>query len=732
MTLRKAQLNCLVVATVGQGYPVLGAVAWDAAKQGRHVTALAGSPATTMWVGTEDSGVWRYRASAPEGKGWTQYTTRDGLGDDNGYAVAVDVGGRVWVGHRSHGVSVFDGQRWRNYDQVTGSLGERVHGLAVSPVGNVWMATNRGLSCWCPEHDRWRHYTMVDGLPSNQIAAVAVDSRGRVIAGTACDGLAWASSDGDYRQWHVVPGSRQVVRAAGGSRSEVLPSNQIAAVLVAKDQRVFVGTTAGLAVSATDDLRYWDFVRGRNWADKVKGQRVGPPKDWQAKGDGPLAEDYVTALAQDAAGRVWVGYRQAGLQALEKQGSAIGYTFTPAKGVEIDPVRAILPVAGAKPLVAWYGAGWSVPNDAPATPMPRVPAAQTPPSAELPAPALPPAATELAALRERLAAQTEPLAVGGGYHLGEDWQTAGDWMGRYGRYDATLCAVQAPMDHVIGLGQAYHASGRIGPHHKAGDSLRYWVHWLRTEDKRTLWDPVLGYRRQADWDDHGEDYAMTWEGPDVWAEVTVPAGLHRLSLYFVNKDGHDGPNRWRDYRVELKPFASGEVAADLAPTLAEARVNDFWGGCHTQFVVRGPASFGVRVGRNHSFNTILQAVFLDKLQGPPLPHDRLPAAFLGNLRYGPPDAGGQVANAQQGEWARLWAELDTAWGRAGVAGWQQPCRLLCYRAAVAAGEPDALLANWRWRMPLWTTAERSDHDQMMDRAYRAMVAMNPQLATLQR
>src|ERR1700733_10801263 len=55
------------------------------------------------WVGSEDEGIWERDAIA--GK-WRQFAVRDGLGDNNGYAMAEDRLGRIWVGHLNHGVSV--------------------------------------------------------------------------------------------------------------------------------------------------------------------------------------------------------------------------------------------------------------------------------------------------------------------------------------------------------------------------------------------------------------------------------------------------------------------------------------------------------------------------------------------------------------------------------------------------------------------------------------------------
>ena len=58
---------------------------------------------------------------------------QEGLGDDCVYALAMDGKDRVWAGHLNHGVSVFNGEKWRNYGIMDGPLGDRVFAMAVSP-----------------------------------------------------------------------------------------------------------------------------------------------------------------------------------------------------------------------------------------------------------------------------------------------------------------------------------------------------------------------------------------------------------------------------------------------------------------------------------------------------------------------------------------------------------------------------------------------------------------------
>jgi ligand-binding sensor domain-containing protein len=47
----------------------------------------------------------------------------------------------------NHGVSVYDGETWKNYGVIEGPIGERIFAIAVCPAdGDVWIATSAGLT----------------------------------------------------------------------------------------------------------------------------------------------------------------------------------------------------------------------------------------------------------------------------------------------------------------------------------------------------------------------------------------------------------------------------------------------------------------------------------------------------------------------------------------------------------------------------------------------------------
>jgi sugar lactone lactonase YvrE len=743
----------------------------------RFVIALAQDKNGAIWIGTEDEGVWRYDEKVPEGKRWRQFTTKDGIGDDNAYAVACDHQGRIWIGHLNHGVSVYNGQSWKNYDVLDGPLGERIFDIAVAPNdGAVWIATNAGLTRYSPQKDDWTYYTRADGLPSDQIAALAFNAKGDLFAGTQCDGLAIARAGDGYKTWQIVRGPERMPNTPLG---QGLPSNLINDVLVSRSGAIYVATTCGLARSF-DDGASWDYIRGADWEAKVKGLYKGPePKKIHFSGDF-LLEDYSTCLAEDEKGQIWVGHWRHGYEVRD----AKSHKRVTAKSSS-DFVTALLPLK-AQMTFGFYGGGvlssrgesldkeFQLPSFipsvvfllskitlSPATTPKSIsiapsksnePQAISPtninspqviaPKQEankasivwLPTPVEAPSAAALSAMLNRVKSLNEPMKIGEGAYLGEDWRTQGDWFGRYGRQYAVLCAGHGGLDHLVISDLSYKVDGQIGPHHSAGDGLRGWVHWIKTENPKVLYSPVIGYRRQSDWDDHGEEYPHHHEGPDIWVSIRVPEGIHRLSAYFFNKDGHEGANRQRDYIVELKPFTPKIEEADLQPALAQARVQNFWGPLYKQFLVRGPARYYMKVAKNNSFNTQFQGVFLDKVAGPIMPDDRKPLAWTGNLGYAPPIPPSTTATRDSTSLSvarQLWDALDNAYAYNENQNLQGNYRLLSYRAAVVSDGSPKLLTFWRWKIPLWKVEDRQEFAEAMRQTWQAHLKSNPHLRNIQ-
>ena len=678
---------------------------YDAPHQGSHVAAMALDSAGSLWVGMEDFALWNRTVDNEGQQRWRQFTVKDGLGDNNAYAVAGDHQGRVWIGHRNHGISVWNGQAWKNYGPLEGPSGERVFDIAVCPTdGDVWIASNGGLSRYSDADDKWSYFSRADGMMADQISAITFDASGNIYCGTQESGVAVAHADKNYADWkNVLAASYMPDRAKGAG----LPSNRINDILVAHGAPngtgagwIYATTDNGLAWSQ-DEGASWQFVRGADWKANVEGlAKKTVPVSLPVDEDELLAQDWSTCLAEDRAGLIWVGHRRKGFESRDPSNMRATYASSdvPLAEDDQDYVRALLDVPGVGMLGARYGnpsnpGVFQILKEQNAPRKATRPQTFVPP---FPSVAAPLDAARLDALSARLALLGTPIQPGEGAFLGEDWATQGDWVGRYGRGHATLAAMEGgtrdPFErltpgenHVFEGASGYSVKAQTGPHRKTG--LEPFVTFANTQIHDSLYDPLLGHRRQAEWIDLSNSfvglYPWAYDGPDIWLSVQVPDGLHRASLYFHNKDGESGTDRFRDFPVELKSVAAEDAPAtpkfdiparlaamrqlqrqladartkfaptspeitvlkkqvaaarqillqaataanndseltrvDASPTLAHTRVTDFWGGVYKQFALRGPATFYFKVRRNHSNGTTMAGVMLDALPDPKTP-----------------------------------------------------------------------------------------------------------------
>jgi hypothetical protein len=110
---------------------------------------------------------------------------------------------------------------------------------------------------------------------------------------------------------------------------------------------------------------------------------------------------------------------------------------------------------------------------------------------------------------------------------------------------------------------------------------------------------------------------MGQSGPDIFCALEIPNGAFMLSLYAVNKDGHAGKDRFRDYELRFwdtsdLPLTDAEDVAGCT-LLAHSRMLHFWGGVYKRVAVKGPGRITIQICRNHSFNTLLSAIMLDHI-----------------------------------------------------------------------------------------------------------------------
>ncbi|MDR1054226.1 MAG: hypothetical protein LBL39_08620 [Planctomycetaceae bacterium] len=740
----------------------------------KFIVALISDGGNGAWIGTEDEGVFHCNG---DGK-ITQYTAENGLGDNNGYALAIDKFGRLWVGHLNMGVSVFNGEAWKNYDVADGIIGERIFDIEICPQdGDVWLATSAGITRYKIDADEWEHFTRDDDLLEDQVAALAFKNNGTLIVGTQCHGLAIFNRDtkGEYKHAQNIVAPERFGRNNCSPVPLVpmgtgLPSNLINDILVTKNsdvETIWIATNAGL-VKANDSLTNLEYWRGKDYADKVRGLYGGAPKDFEQAPkeimDQLLPEDYLTCLAEDEQGVIWIGTRRNGTMVADSQTDKKSYDSPKTMGYPDNLVTKILNLGEGNYLVGFYGGG-VVKSIEPFKLVDRKPvktkfnegkifSVVQNDFPKLPSKIKSPTIEELKAMQVKLDKLKKPLPKVHADYYGEDWKTQGDWIGRTFRDWAILCAVTAPFDHPIYFTTVYYSVHEfIGPHHpEEGDTIRRWVHWIKTDNPKTLYDPWYGYRRQAEWCDHGEAYSWSMDGPDLWYILRIrEPGIYRVGMYFFNKDGHSGNNRMRDYMIEIYPapkewklqewpqYQSKDwhIYSELAesqvrkfPPLAKSRVRDFWGGVHKQFIVRGQNHYFVKIDRNYCFNTMLSSVSVDRLEGKPTSVEKYGIPILREVPYEAPPLPQAYSSGKGRQIGLFWKTLDQKYGMEKGMAVQRHLRLFAYRAAQEFGQDDteikALADSIKWRLNLWDEKQRMEWKNIMKYAHEIFLQRHPE------
>jgi hypothetical protein len=419
--------------------------------------------------------------------------------------------------------------------------------------------------------------------------------------------------------------------------------------------------------------------------------------------------DYVTCLAEDGAGRLWVGCRARGYQCLDEK----TLNVIENRGAEdADYCSFILPREGQTLLIGTRGsglheasgvglAGLKGKHDAPLA------------SASLPTPATAPSAADLEHLTKTVLARPIDAAPIPAY-VSQDWDTAGDWVGRYGRQ----AAYWPWYESLVRAPSAYGLTALEGPHRK--DDGGPWTYFFEFDAKspNVPYAPGRGRRSRGEWNDGGwqKKFGQAFEGPDLWFKVAV-TNRTRVSVYIYNVGYNRNEDRWRDYVIEVKDYCDDLNTAQHAPVLAASRVPPAQNGAYRTFLL-SDGQYWIRVASNYSHVACVTAVYFDRAEPLQDAGDDVTSRYLSGVPYDPPAAPPEDASANPTLRAArdLWDALDDSF----AADVQMPYRFLAYRAAAANGASPELLANWRWTLHFWTMEDHAEWENVMAQSREAL------------
>jgi len=216
----------------------------------------------------------------------------------------------------------------------------------------------------------------------------------------------------------------------------------------------------------------------------------------------------------------------------------------------------------------------------------------------------------------------------GAIYIGEDSQSLGDWLGKYGETSFILCGIHYGRDIVGGeyepveLGEpsvvdertreslSEEGAPKIGYKPRtATPAIEVVRHIISVSEEETemgpLLDPLNSRHINAEWNDGGWANPEE-EGPGLFVDLRdIPPGIYRLALFM------------REHEVRLMDD-EGRILA-VKPR-KEERAKENMPNLYECFVVFGPIDLTIHLLRGKSFYTTLSGIFLDKLSPPqPLP-----------------------------------------------------------------------------------------------------------------
>lgn len=723
-----------------------------------HITDALVASDETIWI-VGEGGIYKLgKEGAYSGSWFDAHYYANYPETENFYAIAEDLQGRIWVGSDNKGVSVFNGEKWQNYTREDTLPGERVFDIAVSPVsGDVAVATSGGVALYFPKEDSWKDLTRRDGLVADQVASLCFDKEGKLWLAYACGGVSSSSPQKGYEKWETTQApwywdAKQYIRQPSTPKGSGLPSNLCNTILAGEKGNVWTGTTCGLAYKQQG--KNWQFVRGSNFNQKNKGvYQAGTRMNSASSFKELLPEDYISTLAKSDAG-LWIGMREKGI-CLWSAEKGIHESLKLPKEKQGKQITSLLIFPNGGVGATSYGGGIFLARKGTGSWKSPVVNRENAPFPSYPKP------ISQEQIMDRLSGKSvAPTNVPRVLFAQEDWSTRGNWCGRYGNVYAVLCATNAPYESctytsTLAFGKKkrlnqfvsmlelnYNVTGFMGMHRTPDDALRSWVHWVSANsNENVLYCPTDAVRTEAEWDDHGEAYDQSFDGPDVWVRVVVPQGLHRLDLYFYNPNGRETNTARRDYLVEIRHgenafdnFEGADISKQAQykemekkisglcelPVQARTRVNMFAGaGVYKSFLLQKEGTYWVRVCRNNSFNTILNGVFISKIVPAGTMNEKswinvLPMDFCKKAPL-PPDLNREQMDQSYQEFLKSWNELISRGFSTGAEA--SSCRdalLYEYRqSANSSPNGSGWIAFLKWELNLWSDEEQNKFDEIM-------------------
>ena len=293
--------------------------------KGAPINALCVATDGTLWIGTDNKGVVRWRDGH-----FTAFPEPAGAVGPNIYAIHQARDGAIWIASK-RGLHRFLRGQSQTYTTKTGLFSDEVRTVYEDSEGNIWAGTSRGLNRL--RAGELEAFNIINGIPNDPVRSLCQDRGNRVWIGSD-HGLVSYNSTGSGRNLpDPISSEDGLIRYPAGrfynySTSYGLADNMVSAVFEDSQANLWVGTYSGLN----------RFIDGRFRAELNSS---GMPYD------------QINTIFEDSWGDIWVGSREGLIRLTPKPFSV----YTKRQGLSHNNVRSVLEDRARRLWVGTWGGG---------------------------------------------------------------------------------------------------------------------------------------------------------------------------------------------------------------------------------------------------------------------------------------------------------------------------------------------------------------------------------------
>ncbi len=251
---------------------------------GPSVQSMLQDKSGNYWFGTNGTGVYRL-----SGKKLVQFTTKDGLANDQVLSIQEDKTGNIWFGTGKFGVSRFDGKTFTSFSDKDSS-----EKLWKKEADDLWFSAGGGTYRYGKNTFTYLPFPKDSGFPLSPadkpgpygVYSILKDSKGNIWFGTQSNGV--CMYDGSTFTWLTEKG---------------LKGPAVLALFEDKTGSLWFGNN-GQGLFRYDGNILWNITEEQGLSNL----------EFIKRGlDGPGTMGRVTAINQDKDGNMWIGTVDAGL-----------------------------------------------------------------------------------------------------------------------------------------------------------------------------------------------------------------------------------------------------------------------------------------------------------------------------------------------------------------------------------------------------------------------------------